>query len=49
MKQTEVVEVKGETTKLPGSVKGIKIFGIKTSISLEKLLNYIKKKKYRKV
>ena len=49
MKQLKIVKVKGETTKLPGNVKDIKIFGIKTSISLERLLNYIKKKKYRKV
>ena len=49
MEQKDVVKIKGETIKLPGNLKGIKIFGLKTIISLEKLLNYIKKKKYRKV
>ena len=48
MKQKDIIKVKGETTKLPGNPKGIKIFGLKTIISLEKLLNYIKNKKYKK-
>lgn len=49
MKQLDLIKVKGFSEKLPGGLEGRKILGLRIGISIKKILNYIKSKKYRKV
>ena len=49
MKQLDSTNVKGLSEKLPGGLKGRKIFGLRIEISIKKILSFIKSKKHRKV